>query len=124
MFTKSPPGFGLIEILIALFIFSFGILALLKLQWLTIQYSHQTILRAIAINQVNQFLEQLSVPAPILKEADWIKIWQQRNQQLIPASNTQVDFAVNNYHLKLHWQGKPILTPITDCCEIEWRGRL
>lgn len=113
MFSKQSPGFGLIEVLIAVFILSTGILALLQLQWFANQHHQQMMLQAIAHNHINQLLEQ--TPLFAMLDASVLNNWQKNIRQRLPEGKGNLERRQGIYEVMVAWQGKPLVAP---CCRL------
>ncbi|MGC9456841.1 MAG: type IV pilus modification PilV family protein [Halothiobacillaceae bacterium] len=56
---RSQRGFSLLEAMISVVILSFGLLSIAALQVKSLQYSHNSYQRSVAINQANDAVERL-----------------------------------------------------------------
>lgn len=106
MNPKHSPGFGLVEILIALFIFSTGILALIQLQWFSTQHNQQIVLHATALNHTYQLLEQTSIFAVL--DVAVMKNWQQQIKRMLPEGKGQLEQQAGKFQITVSWQGKSL----------------
>ena len=73
-------GFSLIEVLLALFIISFGLLSIAALQTTALRRSYDSYLHSIAVTQLAAMFDRLQVGS-IEKESI---IWNQVNAELLP----------------------------------------
>ncbi len=56
--VTACEGFGLFEVVLAIFILSFGILSVASLQLAALKRTEDSYYQTVAINQVNNLLEQ------------------------------------------------------------------
>ena len=68
---KRQAGFSLLEALVALFILSFGLIALASLQLKSLQYSQASFQRNLALLQANDLHERLWASVCSLNELDF-----------------------------------------------------
>jgi prepilin-type N-terminal cleavage/methylation domain-containing protein len=99
LFCQPQSGFSLLEVLITIFILSFGLLALLQLQCYTANISQQNWYQLVAQTQLQSLAEKLSI-SPVFSNA--ISAWNNQNQLLLPSGNGQV---INNdsYLITIGW---------------------
>ena len=104
MLGKQPQthGFTLIEVLFALFILAFALLALAYLQLQSLQSANDTMMQEIAQQQLRNMAERLYVEsnqAPAL-----MKTWNRENARLLPKGEGVLKHMGNKTKLVLHWQ--------------------
>ena len=73
-------GFGFIEVLVALFIFSFGLLGIAALQTVALQRNYNGLLRSLAISQLMNGYNRIIAG----KESRELLLWNQMNKKLLP----------------------------------------
>lgn len=121
MHTKHSPGFGLIEVLITLFIFATGILALIQLQWASSRHNQQILLQATALNQISQLVEQ--TPIFSVLDSSVLQSWQQNTQQILPDGKAELSLVQHGYRFSVFWRGNGLVRPAspgsTDCCLLQ-----
>jgi type IV pilus modification protein PilV len=81
---KYDKGFALVEVLIAMFIFAFGILSVVELQLTSLTRTLDSYYRTIALNQIASLQEQLSVG-----DNDFSS-WKTASEKMLP--NSQAKF--------------------------------
>ena len=81
---KLSDGFSLIEVLISLFVFSFGILAVAGLQLSTLRVTQDAYMRSVAAVQAYSMLERLRVNKTGQSRTKALANWNQQNKYLLP----------------------------------------
>jgi len=95
-------GFTLLEILITLFIFSIGFLALLRLQTLMLQQSQENYFHSIANTQLQNAWEHWHIDAKN-DRAIALENWQADNARLLPDGGAHIEMQTRNVDIMLFW---------------------
>ena len=138
---KSLSGFSLLEALIALFVLSFGLIALASLQLKSLQYSQSSFQRNLALQQANDLHERLWASACHLNELDFsgcanneiCKQWVTEHSSSLPewAGSLQKTSAADvnpiAYNIRINWRDTKldatesfdfqVLLPLVQCDE-------
>lgn len=101
----TSRGVTLTEVLITMVMFSIGPLALAKMQLLTQQGNHLTVLRTVAFNQAYNLAEQLHLGVRGRNLNQVMTTWNNSNAQLLPEGNGEVVQHDNAYTITVYWQG-------------------
>jgi len=135
-----PLGFGLLEVLISLFILSTGLLGLGALQAKVVASSHQSYLRSVAISQIGQMADRMrtnrtgvtlgaydnltGLPAnpPQCETCTAAEIavldqltWNTENMQRLPAGQGQVKKDNQSFLITMMWDQQKTGAVGTDC---------
>ncbi len=116
--SRSSKGFTLLEVLIALIVVSIGFLSIAQLQLRSLQYSHASLQRTIAVVQANDLVERMwtgycdfSVLATETEGIfdDWREFHsaQQAAEGTLPAWEAELDAGnAPLYELNILWQDR------------------
>lgn len=91
-------GFSLIEVLIALFIFSFGLLGIVALVTTSLEHNYSAYLRSIAVTQLLNGYNRMRVG----NKTQEILLWNKMNSELLPQGVGEY----KNNKLKICWYSK------------------
>ncbi|MBY0377155.1 MAG: prepilin-type N-terminal cleavage/methylation domain-containing protein [Gammaproteobacteria bacterium] len=102
-------GLSLLELLVALSIFAIGILAIVRLQFLSFRNMSQGLLRTVAVLEVSNLLVQYRVWHQGNRFDSALEQWQQQLPQLLPVA--KVRFAAQGPFctVSLSWQPLAVL---------------
>ncbi len=95
-------GYSLIEVLIAMLILSFGILAITGLQLNALRSSYTAYLQSVAAVQLANMLDRLRAN-PSQMTAEFTQ-WQKLNSQLLPHSVSNYQCSKHTCFVSLRWQ--------------------
>ncbi len=109
MICIKAKGFSLIDLMIALTIFSVGILAIARLQLLSFRNMEQGTLRTIAILEMSNLLVQYRLWQGEDTFQSAFDTWQEQVKQLLP--NAQVQFTPQGPTCTLHLSWQPLAIP-------------
>ena len=93
------PGFSLIEVLIALFILSIGLLSIAALEITSLKRNHEALLQSLAAIQINSLFDRLQVGDSAKESA----IWQQNNNKLLPQAESTYN---NSNKITICWYSR------------------
>lgn len=99
-------GFGLIDLMVTLTIFSLGILAIARLQFLSFRNMEQGTLRTVAILEVSNLLVQYRLWQGEDAFGVAFETWQEQLKALLP--NAQVQFTPQGPACTLHLSWQPL----------------
>lgn len=85
VYTKSSPGFSLLEVMLSVFILAFALLGLLDLQTHSLRYAYSALLHTQAEIQVFNLSQEFR----LTPQVD-IQSWELSNQNYFPSSQTQI----------------------------------
>lgn len=100
MCTTKSIGFSLLEVLIAVFVFSIGLLALLKTEIVVIRRQNSAFLHSAAISKITNLAELLIYPNWSLQRQQWRQQWQQQLKLSLP----MVESHLSGSTIVLQWQ--------------------
>ena len=104
MVCVKAKGFSLIDLMVALTIFSVGILAIVRLQFLSFRNMEQGTLRTIAILEVSNLLVQYRLWQGEDTFQSTFDTWQQQLKPLLPGAQIQFTPQGSTCTLHLSWQ--------------------
>lgn len=99
-------GFALIEVLIALFVLSFGLLSITGMQLSALSHSREAYYSSLAITQLNSMLERLRVNASSTARDDELRRWNQLNLMLLPQGEGSYHCQESVCEVRLSWRYK------------------
>lgn len=111
---RASSGATIIEILMTMMIFAVGPLAWAKVQWLTQQSNHLTVLRTVAFNQAYNLAEAVHLGVQGSLDQT-IVAWNESNARLLPQGNGTVAQDGRRYTITVYWQG----TMDQSYCDVE-----
>src|SRR4051812_45386948 len=99
-------GFSLIEVLVAWFLLTITTLSLLAFQNEILHLAHQSYLRHLAMNQLENIFERLRAnhsPAMRIRE---LQAWNSQNSELLPKGSGNFDCSNSFCTVNVHWLNK------------------
>lgn len=113
---RAQRGFTLIEVLVALLIFSFGVLGMVGMQARAVQYSIQTGDRARAALLASEIVSQMWANQSTTVSSSDLAAWQARVTDALPSSAGSVGSADANgvVEVKVSWHPPSLETGKND----------
>ncbi len=99
-------GFALIEVLIALFILSFGLLSITDMQLSALSRSREAYYSSLAITQLDSMLERLRANVASDARNDELRRWNQLNLILLPQGEGSYHCQESACEVRLSWRYK------------------
>src|SRR3989338_1547406 len=96
-------GYSLIEILVALFILSVGLLAIAGMQLVALKDTESAYLRTIAIVQAASMLQRLEANETVSTRLHELKILNKQNESLLPQGKGEYHCVDKNCCIDLTW---------------------
>lgn len=120
---RRSGGFSLIEVLVSLVIFAFGMLGLAGLQTRLLSYSQASLYRSQAAALTDDILDRMRADRARAKAGDWntlfgtpsasitggalhqadLRDWKRSVEQLLPGGTAQIEVAAGLVTVKLQW---------------------
>lgn len=103
----QQAGVTLLEVVIALFVLSLGLLGIIQIQALSLRQTHESHLNTVAIFQAQNLLEQFRLwqVLPNSSGAETLLLaWNEKNQQLLPHGEGDISLKNNQLIIDMFWQ--------------------
>jgi len=104
--TKHQSGLSLLEILVAVTIFSIGFLALSGMHLIALRTNTTSLQQSIATTQVHAMAERLRANQSIENVQRETKEWQQELARLLPKGQGEVTKQGQDYIVTARWDGE------------------
>jgi type IV pilus assembly protein PilV len=99
-------GFTLLEVLISLFILSYGLLSMAGMQLSALQHSQDAYLRSVATVQLNSMLERLRAnSSAVVRDRELLR-WNESNLRVLPRGKGEYQCKGENCTATIFWRGK------------------
>lgn len=83
----GKAGFSMLEVMMALFVLTFGLMGLISIQALLVKGGYDTYLQSIAVTQISSAFEIMQLPSG----GDSLNKWQETNSKLLPQGIGKID---------------------------------
>lgn len=120
MICIKAKGFSLIDLMVALTLFSVGILAIARLQFLSFRNMEQGALRTVAILEVSNLLVQYRLWQGEDRFQSAFDAWQEQLKRLLP--HAQVQFTPQGPVCTLHLSWQPLATSYNLVDKLDYVG--
>ena len=114
MEVSSQRGVTLIELVVALSVFVVGLLAVAKMQLLSIGSDQLTNMRSLAISEVNNLAEEILSKGKKPLTEDKMNQWQANIARHLPLGLAKVEHSQHNYTIEVSWY-TDVPTTHSDC---------
>lgn len=101
---RNMAGFTLLEIMIALFILSVGLLGMARMETLSLRYQKDDLFRTIASLQINNLLEEVQVNSKERYQAERVALWRTTTTQLLPRGEGEIQTNGQRQTINIRWR--------------------
>lgn len=99
-----PSGFSLIEILVALFILSFGLLGIAQLELTALQKNRENFEYSLAITQLEAMAERLRANQSNEAQMRECELWRSETRDLLVGAKTLCQCNLQSCQIALNWK--------------------
>jgi type IV pilus assembly protein PilV len=97
-------GFSLLEVLISLFIISFGLLGIAGLEMMAFHDVQESYWQSVAVTQLTSVFERFQANLSSDNRTQECRLWQQNIKLLLPHANAECGCAGHTCHAVLTWR--------------------